>query len=191
MPPAPLIDDLETAQHTFANLLEPLTPNDLEKPTVNDDWTVRDVINHVIDGDYWAAKHLRTGADDFTDTDYIGNRPAIDAARTAQEDFLAALAETGDIPAAEGSMPPSDVVNIRIDELIGHGWDIARATGQNTHLAPEVAARSLERVRATLTSPESRGEFFKPAQPAPPDASMADQLAAFAGKPIASSLTHE
>ncbi len=184
--PSLLMDDLETAQYTFTNLLDNLSPADLGKPTVNDGWTVKDVINHVIDGDHWAATYLRTGEDEFTGTDYIADRPVVNAARTAQNDFLAALAETSETPAPKGRIPASEVVIIRIDELIGHGWDIAQATGQSTDLCPDVAARSLERLRITLATPESRGDFFKPAQPANSDAPMADQLAAFAGKTAAS-----
>jgi len=186
MPVEPM-NDLDTAHAAFASLVATIAPADLALPTVNDGWTVRDVINHVIDGEYWAATYLRTGIDEFTDTDHAGNDPAAAVARGRQAlrialDERAHLERQGLAPGR--SMATSDIVAIRIEELIGHGWDIAQATGQATDVAPLLAAKCLERARTRLSAPEARGEFFKPARQVSPDAPVADQLAAFLGKPV-------
>jgi uncharacterized protein (TIGR03086 family) len=66
-------------------------------------------------------------------------------------------------------------------EVMLHGWDIARGSGRSTDLDPELAARLLEAGRP-LIEQFGRGTAFGPEQPAPPDASAADRLAAFYGR---------
>ncbi len=68
-----------------------------------------------------------------------------------------------------------------------HGWDLARATGQPTDLDPHLAAELLARARAFI-QPAFRGDDgakpFGPQQPAPPNATNADALAAFLGRTV-------
>ena len=180
--------DLEEAYAAFTGVVAELEPDDLAVPTVNDEWTVRDVINHVVEGDHWAERYLRTGADEFSGEDYLGNASPVDAIAEGRRQVVAALRDLtrddADLPVLSLTIPPAEVVAIRIDELIGHGWDVAQATGQDTDIAPGLAAQSLARVHASLRDGGSRGEFFKPAQPVGADAPIGDQLAAFCGKPV-------
>ncbi len=180
--------DLEEAYAAFTGLVAELQPDDLALPTVNDGWTVRDVINHVVEGDHWAERYLRTGADEFSGEDYLGSASPVDAIAEGHRQVVAALRDVArddaDLPVPSLEIPSAEVVAIRIDELIGHGWDVAQATGQDTDIAPRLAARCLARVQASLRDEGARGEFFKPAQPVAADAPVADQYAAFCGKPV-------
>ena len=67
-----------------------------------------------------------------------------------------------------------------------HGWDLAKATGQNTDLAPALAAALHEGAKQSI-SPAFRsavGSVFGLEQSAPAGASNADQLAAFLGRAV-------
>jgi uncharacterized protein (TIGR03086 family) len=72
-------------------------------------------------------------------------------------------------------------------DQFAHGWDLARALGNSTDLAPELAAELLDEAQAVVT-PEMRGEdgrsAFGPEQVPPAGASAADRLAAFLGRAV-------
>ena len=83
-----------------------------------------------------------------------------------------------------GQMPGSAFVGIAATDTFTHGWDLAKATGQDTDLAPALAEQLLNGARQFIQpafrSPE--GAVFGPEQPAPAGASNADQLASFLGR---------
>lgn len=84
-----------------------------------------------------------------------------------------------------GKLPGSAFVWIASIDVFSHGWDLAKATGQPTDLAPGLAAQLLDRARAAL--PDSmRGEegkaSFGPRVEVSDSAPVADQLAGFLGR---------
>lgn len=180
--------DLSLAYQAFANLVANLDQADLAVPTVNDGWTVRDVINHVVDGDAWAVTFLQTGEDVFTSTDYVGTDPPITAVQRTHESLLGVLnskaSQPRDTPIRRGGHSISDVIAIRIDEFVGHGWDVAQATGKIHAISPEVVERCIIHQGFHLDPIDQRGAFFKAPQSISPEAPLADQLAAFLGKPV-------
>jgi uncharacterized protein (TIGR03086 family) len=85
-----------------------------------------------------------------------------------------------------GQMPGSAFIGMASTDTFTHGWDLARATGQETDLDPELAARLLTGARAAI-QPAFRNEQGNPfglEQEAPTGASNADQLAAFLGRKV-------
>jgi uncharacterized protein (TIGR03086 family) len=72
-----------------------------------------------------------------------------------------------------------------INELLVHGWDLAKATGQPTAPATDLAEEALLVVHAWFGNPRQTPEtWFAPQQPAPPGASAADRLAAYLGRVV-------
>ena len=72
-----------------------------------------------------------------------------------------------------------------IIELLSHGWDLAKATGQGTDLAPDVAEDTLAVVRSWYRDqPRGPGNAFGPEQPVAVGASAADRLAAYLGRVV-------
>jgi hypothetical protein len=70
----------------------------------------------------------------------------------------------------------------RITELLGHGWDLARATSQRPEFPDDVAARGLAQACDQLRS-RSPGPFV-PEKPVADGAPVIDQLAAFLGRSV-------
>jgi uncharacterized protein (TIGR03086 family) len=70
-----------------------------------------------------------------------------------------------------------------VQEILTHGWDLARATGQPTELDPELASWVLA-VAQRILPPEPRGGEipFGPVLPVPPGAGLYAQLAAWLGR---------
>ena len=184
------IEPLQQAIASTRTVLVGMQPTQLTAQTPCALWKVSDAIGHVLRGHQFFAAALRgqepTGdAPDVSDTNYVA---AFDQATTAT---LAAFAEDGAMDRTVrlpfGEIPGSMLVSIAATDTFVHGWDIARATGQSTDLAPELAASLLEGVRGFIPD-DFRGDEgkarFGPEQQAPPGASNADQLAAFLGRRV-------
>jgi uncharacterized protein (TIGR03086 family) len=66
-----------------------------------------------------------------------------------------------------------------VDQLV-HGWDIAKATAQDTTMPDDLAEAALEMING-MTS-EQRGASFKAEVEIPENASKQDRLIAFVGR---------
>jgi uncharacterized protein (TIGR03086 family) len=70
-------------------------------------------------------------------------------------------------------------------DLLTHGWDLARATGQPADFPEDVAERALAGARRALMSrPQGPGAPFAAEVPVPADAPAVDRLAGFLGREI-------
>jgi uncharacterized protein (TIGR03086 family) len=179
----------QRAQEAFASVLANVGTAQLDHPTPCPQWTVRDLISHVIAGN-------RRVAGAAADAEAAGVAPPpldaaalVDAhaasAAAAQSVFAApdGLSRTFDVPF--GRVPGTVCIGLRTADALTHAWDLARATGQPTDLDAELAADMLEfshrLIRSDLRGP---GRPFGPEQACPGDRPAADRLAAFLGRPV-------
>ncbi len=85
-----------------------------------------------------------------------------------------------------GDMPASALLGLAVTDTLTHAWDVARATGQDTDLAPELYEQVLASAHQAI--PQSfrteDGSLFGPEQPAPDHADNATRLAAFLGRRV-------
>jgi uncharacterized protein (TIGR03086 family) len=72
---------------------------------------------------------------------------------------------------------------IRLYDLLAHGWDLAQATGQAATLPEDLADQALAFVRIQLTD-QARPGRFAPAQLAADNAPAIERLVAFLGRPV-------
>jgi uncharacterized protein (TIGR03086 family) len=107
-------------------------------------------------------------------------------------DWLGQLADAWSDPAAWDGMawiagfeaPASAVGITAANELVTHGWDVARASGQQLSLDEADLAPAREFV-ATMSGPgseQARGDAFGPALPVPAGASTLDEVIAGNGR---------
>ena len=66
-------------------------------------------------------------------------------------------------PGPLGSASGAERLQIRLYDLLAHGWDLAQATGQPADLPDDIAEQSLAFVRTQLTE-QARAGRFGPAQ---------------------------
>jgi uncharacterized protein (TIGR03086 family) len=91
---------------------------------------------------------------------------------------------TGTAVAGGVEMPAAVAALVALDELVVHGWDVARASGQHYDVDPA----SLEAVHgfvAQFSGPgqeESRAGLFGPVVPVPEDAPLLDRVLGMAGR---------
>lgn len=116
-----------------------------ERPTPCADWTVRELVNHVVGEDRWTPPLLagRTIADlgDRLDGDLLGADPNA-AARAAADEATASVAERlpagGAVHLSYGDEDMGEYVRqLAADHLI-HAWDLAVATDGERRLDAEL-----------------------------------------------------
>jgi uncharacterized protein (TIGR03086 family) len=182
---------LEQAFASTRGILANVTPEQLSAPTPCQSWQVRDLVNHLIGVSFFAADAVNTGTGESPpDTDFSsGDIVAAynDGSSQAVAAFGAPGAQEKMITLPFGTLPGAAFLGIATTDAFVHGWDLAKATGQSTDLDPELAGHLLEGARM-FVQPAFRGEDgkapFGPEQQASPDASPADQLAAFLGRHV-------
>jgi uncharacterized protein (TIGR03086 family) len=109
------------------------------------EWTVRDLVNHVVGEDAWTVPLMRgaTIADvgDSLDGDLLGDQPAEAALRSADEALAMVeekLPEGGKVHLSYGDEDISEyVLQLTADHLV-HAWDLAAATGGDTAFDTEL-----------------------------------------------------
>lgn len=108
------------------------------------DWSVHDLVNHVVGEELWAAPLLHGSTleeiGDRFEGDVLGPDPAATCHRAASE-ATAAADETGEdqpVHLSYGDESAGEYLRqLSADHLV-HGWDLAVATGGDTHLDPEL-----------------------------------------------------
>jgi uncharacterized protein (TIGR03086 family) len=136
------------------------------QPTPCEGWTVRDLLNHVVAGNLWAAELAsgRTIADVGTafDGDVVGS-DAVAAYDSSAKAAAAAFEAPGalDAPCAVsyGPVPGSVYAGHRLLDVLIHGWDLASATGQSAELDPQLVDACWHVVRPQLSLLQESGQF--------------------------------
>jgi uncharacterized protein (TIGR03086 family) len=167
-------------------VLGKIQPGQYSSPTPCDKWTVRDVINHVTSGNLRGAAMLTGDDPPDRDADVLGDDP-LGAFERSVADARAAMVAPGaltkTVATPLGEQPGVFVVHIRVNELIVHSWDLAKATGQSTDIDPDLAESALAQWQARMADrPRPEGGPFGVEQPTSPGATAADRLAAYLGR---------
>ena len=153
--------------------------------------TVSGLVNHLVSGQLWTAELLHGKSDSEPNPDLEGDllgRDPLAAYDVACAAAQVALEEPGALEricqTSHGPVPAPFYASIRIMDVFVHGWDLAQATGQDSHLDPElveVVYRDWKPQEAML-----RGSgMFGPAPDVPADAHTQTKMLALFGRPAA------
>lgn len=147
--------DVNTLYHrtveSWADRVNAVSADQWDDPTPCSEWTVQDLVNHVVGEDRWCVPLMQgrtiEEVGDSLDGDLLGDDP-IASALTAAAEATSVVAKTlpsgGKVHLSYGQEDADEYVRqLAADHLI-HGWDLAAATGGDTrmdpHLVSEVAA---------------------------------------------------
>jgi uncharacterized protein (TIGR03086 family) len=149
----------------------------LDAETPCDEWSVRALLNHMLETQrYFLARGRGEDASlpSPTPPALITDDP-VDDFRRVREEMLATFAAPGVV---EKSGP---ALGFALSDQLLHGWDLARATGQDSAMpegAPEVV---YEMLHGRLTDDQRKGTF-KPEVQVPADASVQEKLLGYTGR---------
>jgi uncharacterized protein (TIGR03086 family) len=150
---------------------------DLSAQTACDEWTVRDLVNHLLFGEQifvgMAKGEQGSGPPQGPPPELLKDRDPVEAFEGARQAILEAFRKAeGDI------MFP---VGIAFADTLTHGWDLAKGTGQDTTMPEGLADAAMGILGGRLT-PESRGTNFKPEVEVGEGASTQDRFVAYLGR---------
>ncbi len=187
--------DLEPATRELSRLVQGVRDDQLAAPTPCPDYTLGDLLDHVnglalaFTG---AARKQRLPSGPTGPSGDASNLP--DDWRTTITDRLTELAEAWSEPGAwEGVTevggfegPAGQLGVAAVNELVVHGWDVARASGQDITVHEESAGPCLA-FAGVLTGPggdamRENGPGFGPPVDVPGDAPVLDVVVAANGR---------
>jgi uncharacterized protein (TIGR03086 family) len=186
--------DLSPATQRLADLVTRVRDDELSGPTPCPAYTLGDLIEHI----GVLALAFRAAAEKDTASPYVNRTAAGDVAllpadwRDRIPADLAALAQAWAKPEAWTGMTriaeqdaPAEMVGVTVaDELVVHGWDVARATGQPYSAERELldAAQTFLGFFASPDAPAGPEVAFGPSRSVAGDAAPLDQVVALAGR---------
>jgi uncharacterized protein (TIGR03086 family) len=183
------IDQLERAQAWTGAIVAGVHKEDLHEPTPCSEWDVAKLLDHLI-GDIDTFNRVASGEplDLLTSIKPEENegRAAPDAAaafdritQRARELWSAPGALEQTYKTSRSELPGAGLFNIFLIELLVHGWDIAKATGQPTEMPADLAETEL--AFTTKMMKDRRMGFEQPVS-VPEDASVTDRLVGWLGR---------
>ncbi|MFN2506782.1 MAG: TIGR03086 family metal-binding protein [Acidimicrobiales bacterium] len=185
--------DLEPATRRMADLISGLPEEALDRPTPCPAYTLGDLVDHVggLALAFTAAARKATSETGSQAPSGHASR-LVDDWRTRIPRDLTALAEAWRDPSAWSGMTeaggvemPGEVAGlVTLDELVIHGWDVARSTGQPYDCDPAL----LEAVHGFVAQFSVPGQeagregLFGPVVPVPDDAPLLDRVIGLTGR---------
>lgn len=187
-----LVERFVAAQRVFAERVHAVRPDQWGLPTPNDDWTVADLVAHVIDEQRWAVPLL-----DGLDPD-AGAKVVDAVAESAAEAGLElpaawddAAAASADAVCREGAMerwvdlvrgptPATGYLTELIFDLVVHAWDLCRAVGYGVRL-PDAVVEPVWAEMKVFGDLSASGLFDRPVE-VPDDVPTIDRLVAMTGR---------
>ena len=149
----------------------------LDAPTPCDDWDVRRLMDHMLDTQRYfagAARNQDVSPPSPNPPELLGDDPVADFDH-ARSEILTAFGEEGVIEKTGPSL------GIAFSDLLLHGWDLAKATGQDATMPDGLAEAAYDMIHGRFTDDQRNG-IFGPEIAIPATASAQDKLLAYTGR---------
>ncbi|MGW0335358.1 TIGR03086 family metal-binding protein [Streptomyces sp. NPDC003011] len=182
--------DLGPQTRILARLADGVTDGQLSGPTPCPDLAVRNLLGHLSGLALAFRDAARKDLGVTTDTSPDATVPDIGPGwREELAKLLDELADAWRDPAAWTGMTraggvdlPGEVAGAVVtDELVVHGWDLARATGLRYDPDPAALRSTYDFLLAAVDDP-GRGDIFGPVVPVPAEASLLDRTVGLSGR---------
>ena len=183
-------DIFERSVEEFGRRVRTITDDQWDNATPCTEWSVRDLVNHVVVEDLWAPGLLEgktideIGGNDAFGGDRLGDDPkkAWDEAAGAA---LAAVHRDGAMEVTThlsfGDFPGSFYVQQLLADHVIHAWDLAKGIGGEDDLDDELVRYVYEGLKPYADSLSDGGSFDRPIS-VPEDADIETKLLALAGR---------
>ena len=181
--------DHTSAAGRMARLVEAVSEDQLDGPTPCTDWRVRDLVDHV--HEFSLVFTLNATKTPIPERDFVhdGRLPTDWRSRVVQQlDDLARAwhdeaAWSGRVSAGGIEMSADDNALVAMEELVVHGWDLARSTGQDIDQVDGDSLAAVDRFLEVFADPIASGKGpYGPAVEVAAGASRLDQMLGRAGR---------
>jgi uncharacterized protein (TIGR03086 family) len=168
----------------FGDVAAGVRPGQWDDPSPVEEWTARDVVRHLVE---WFPSFLASGAGVQLPPGPSVDEDPVGAWRHLQHEVQAMLDDpaTGDRVLSNrhiGDVPlPEAVSRFFTGDVFMHTWDLARATGQDDTLDPELCAAMLAGMEPIEDAMRGSGQYGPPVE-VPADADPQTRLLGFIGR---------
>jgi uncharacterized protein (TIGR03086 family) len=174
----------------FDQLVHGIRPDQWHDSTPCTEWDVTALVHHVASENAWVPPMLaeRTIAEvgDSLDGDLLGDDPVGAWERYAQgakEAIDAPRAMSATVHASSGDISAEQYLLEMFGDLVIHGWDLSRATGQDERIEPDLVEEAFAVYEPLVAAFRRYGAFGEEVVP-PPDADRQTQLLAMTGRRV-------
>src|SRR4051794_14699769 len=171
-------DLLDLYRQTSAWTLEKVGgAKDLDAATPCDEWSLRDLLNHMLDTQRYflaAARGEDAAPPGPNPPDVVSDQPRQDFERI-QADVIEAFSRDGVI---EKTGP---AIGIAFADQLLHGWDVSRATGQDDTMPDGLPQAAYAMIHGRFTEEQRKG-VFKPEIQVGEDVTPQQRLLAYTGR---------
>ncbi|SFJ64399.1 TIGR03086 family metal-binding protein [Amycolatopsis sacchari] len=177
------MSEISTAAAALATVVRGIRPEQLTGPTPCTEFDVRALLGHLA---HWAPSLAGAGRKQTVEPSEVDD----DDPRNVLLDRVSDIVAAWDTPGShEGSthmggpteMPAALVADMVLGELVVHGWDLARATGQPFELPEDLLKRLHDGVLAHAAQAREMG-VYGPEVPVPASASTLDRILGLTGR---------
>jgi uncharacterized protein (TIGR03086 family) len=149
----------------------------MDAATPCDEWTVRDLLNHMLETQQFFVSTARKedGQPPSPNPPELLSDSPVDDFEHARSEVLSAFSEDGVIARTGPSL------GIAFSDQLLHGWDVAKATGQDATMPDGLAEAAYEIIHGRFTDEQRKG-VFGPEIAVPASASAQDRLLAYTGR---------
>jgi uncharacterized protein (TIGR03086 family) len=150
---------------------------DLDGSTPCEEWRMRDLLNHMLATQHYfvsAARGEDASPPGQTPPQLLSDNPSADFAK-ARADVVETYGQDGVI---EKTMP---ALGIAFADVLLHGWDVARATGQDAHMPDGLPQAAYDVIHGRFTDEQRKG-IFKPEVEVSAEATPQQRLLAYVGR---------
>ncbi len=160
-------------------------PNQMDDPTPCDKWNVKQLLDHISGASKYGVGVLGGAQASGEAHDAAKAGTTVDAYDKATKQLLATAKQPGAlqkmVKGPGGEMPGGQFLAIITNDILIHGWDLAKATKQDTKLP----AGLVETIYAAMSpgfANLSKTPAFKPMVPVPANADTQTKLLAGLGR---------
>jgi uncharacterized protein (TIGR03086 family) len=171
------------------NIVANVKPDQMGDPTPCDEWNVKDLLNHTIA--VVEAFGAAARGEPFDPTPFGQDNVGDDASASYSSRATKvhdALERPGVLEGSWhmpfGEVPAQQAIAFCILEVSQHGWDVAKATGQDATFDPEIGEVALVTAQAAPAELVRREGVFGPESDCPESAPIQDRVAAFIGRKV-------
>jgi uncharacterized protein (TIGR03086 family) len=159
------------ALKSTGDVVRAIGDDQLDQPSPNEGQSIRELLTHLVAGNLWAGE-LMAGktigeVGDRLDGDVLGDdfRAAYDRSATvADEAFRGPDAMERPVAVSYGPVPGEVYARHRFFDVFVHGWDLAKGTGQDTRLDPELVDACWQAIEPDLDAFRGAGALGPPVE---------------------------
>lgn len=181
-----LVQELKNATKACTTVVEGIQGNHLANRTPCSEWDVQGLMNHLIGSmAYLTARAEGRDPGTLQPANVSDRDDAVQQLVSGMDRATSAWATPGalerKVQSPFGETSGTFMAGITLTEIVIHGWDLAKATGQRLSVDDALAEQLLASAKAAMT-PETRGRAFGPEVTAPEAAPSLDRLVAYLGR---------